>query len=258
MLKNTFNLKSALITTVAYIAIMGAGMFTMHAVMGQAYGHLMGDTILWAEVILSLLCIVYIARYSSWKEIGFGFGSVQWRYVLWLVPGFILIGYIWFDLCQAVNMSAIDSRSIHHIVIICLTTLLVGFSEEVMFRGILLRAALTQKGVFTSILISSAGFALLHAVNIFGGVSGMDIPFQLLNTFIFALFLAPLALRLGNLIPLIIFHWIWDFSILTTLSLDHNTLLPFIGAITNLIFAIILLWQMRNSKNKNINDEKTA
>ncbi|WNZ43761.1 CPBP family intramembrane metalloprotease [Leptolyngbya boryana CZ1] len=87
-----------------------------------------------------------------------------------------------------------------------------------------LHAFLTTGRVRWAMLVSAIAFALLHAVNVFGGVPLLAVPIQLLNTFQFGFFFAPLMLKLNNILPLIIFHWLWDFVQIVAPSLvDEQT-----------------------------------
>lgn len=88
--------------------------------------------------------------------------------------------------------------------------MLVGLGEEIMYRGIVLHAFLTTRQVRWAMLVSAIGFSLLHAVNVLGGSPLPDVLQQLILTFLWGFFFAPLMLKLNNIVPLIIFHWLWD------------------------------------------------
>jgi uncharacterized protein len=55
-------------------------------------------------------------------------------------------------------------------------------------------------------LARAMAFSLLHAVNVFGGVSLLSMCIQLVLTFLFGFLFAPLMIELNNILPLIIFH----------------------------------------------------
>jgi membrane protease YdiL (CAAX protease family) len=103
------------------------------------------------------------------------------------------------------------------------TTLLVGFGEEIMYRGIVLHAFLTTGRVRWAMLVSAIAFSLLHAVNFLGGYPLQAVPIQLLNTFQFGFFFAPLMLKLNNIVPLMIFHWLWDFVLFAAPLVGEQT-----------------------------------
>jgi membrane protease YdiL (CAAX protease family) len=245
------NLGTSLQVAILYIAIMGVGMYIMHSIMGATYGDVqMMYTLIWVELILSLVVIIYVKKYSSWKAIGFS--KIKWKQVLWLVPFICLLIYTWFDIYKVLSSPTIDNNIIQGILIIAITTLFVGFSEEAMFRGIVLRGALTQNSLFVSMFISAITFSLLHSVNVFGGASIVTIPLQLLNTFIFGLLFAPLALKIGNLIPLIIIHWLWDFTVFVCTFLSINSSVLSLGFIVFEVIVAITLWLIMK-KDKRMN-----
>jgi len=238
--QNTLTPGIGILAAVVYIATMGIGMFLMHNVFGGTYGDVsMLRTLVWVEVVLSLICIYFVRRYANWRQIGFG--QTQWKQALWLLPSVILLVILW-----APIFGVFGGGSLGVLALIGTTTLLVGFSEELMFRGILLRGALAQRGLFASMLISAVGFSLLHAVNIFGGAPAVAVVFQLVLTFLAGLFFAPVALKIRNLAPLMVWHWFWDFGTISASYLGvENASLGFISPVVQSVLFIILFVLMR-------------
>lgn len=206
--------RKALISALLYIALAGAGMAWMLRVDGRAYAD--PDLALsywWVEILLLALCALVVRKRFSWPEVGFA--AIVWRETLWLVPlGLILLVNL------AATASALwnspDTREAWPLLVLTFgLAALVGFNEETMFRGILLQAFMangTRLG--WAVLISAAGFCLLHSVNILGGSPAPMVAIQLGITFLFGLCFAFLALRIGSLWPLILFHALWDFSLI--------------------------------------------
>ncbi|MFD3156834.1 CPBP family intramembrane glutamic endopeptidase [Haloimpatiens sp. FM7330] len=92
-----------------------------------------------------------------------------------------------------------------------------------------------------AIIISAVSFSLLHSVNIFGGNSVSSTIMQIIFTFIMGLCFAPLALKVKNLYPLIIFHWLWDFVLIAgPITSAKYGIMPITSSIANLIIGIIL------------------
>lgn len=98
------------------------------------------------------------------------------------------------------------------------TTLLVGISEEWMYRGILLAALSRWFGLRRGIFISLFLFGVLHLFNI---ISGMSLQFAILQFFMTMLIGASLALAaIGSrtvLIPMLA-HGIYDFCVIDTIT----------------------------------------
>lgn len=89
-------------------------------------------------------------------------------------------------------------------------TALVGWSEEVMFRGLWLRGLHRSFGIWVAILGSSAIFGAIHVLNVFltGDLRGAVL--QAVAAFLSGVFLAAVRLRSGSLWTGIVLHGLWD------------------------------------------------
>jgi membrane protease YdiL (CAAX protease family) len=121
--------------------------------------------------------------------------------------------------------------------------ILVGFSEELMFRGVVLRGGLCEVSTGQAILISAVLFSLLHSVNVLAFVPLDGMLQQLVLTFVFGLAMACYALRVNSLIPLIVFHALWDMvQFLGELYQAEFGPLITIGIVVNAVVAAALWW----------------
>ncbi|MBS3997241.1 MAG: CPBP family intramembrane metalloprotease [Hydrogenophaga sp.] len=93
---------------------------------------------------------------------------------------------------------------------ILVNTLLVGWSEEVMFRGVWLRGLFRSSGIWVAILGSSVLFGAMHVLNVFltGDLRGALL--QAGAAFLSGVFLAAVRLRTGSLWTGIVLHGLWD------------------------------------------------
>ena len=89
-------------------------------------------------------------------------------------------------------------------------TMLVGWSEEVMFRGVWLRGLHRSFGIWVAILGSSLIFGAMHVLNVFltGDLRGAVI--QAVAAFLSGIFLAAVRLRTQSLWTGIVLHGLWD------------------------------------------------
>ena len=245
-----------------YIVIQAIGMAIMYYGLGAQYGSPeMTPIVFWSEVVLSLLVLYYIRRYASWREVGFG--EFKWVRVLWIAPILLLSLVSLVNVFTMIASADPSSQEIIGVVIVGVMTLLVGFAEETMFRGILLRGAMARHNVFLAMLISAVGFSLLHSINIFGGEPATSVATQMFSTLLYGLFMAPMALLVGNLIPLIIAHFLWDFVLLApgqvasitaapvSYALAQSLIIPvqFVMMIAGWV-AIYVLWRRGQFQNK--------
>ncbi|MEZ4673948.1 MAG: CPBP family intramembrane glutamic endopeptidase [Caldilineaceae bacterium] len=160
------------------------------------------------------------ARYASWREVGYD--KISWVNTLWVLPFLIASGIITVTIFRAALQPGVAFSALVGVMAAALLALIVGFCEETMFRGIVLRGALLRHGLFVSILISAVAFMLLHVVNVLGGNPLSDMPSHLSSQIWYGLLMAPLALKIRNLIPLILVHAMWDFSSLATNFVEIN------------------------------------
>ena len=194
----------AVMAALGYIAIMAVGMFTCGHLFAITYGDpRMVHVLVFFEVALSLWAVAMARRlFGSWTC---GFRPIAWRELVWLLPNFIVIAALF---AAVFETGTIEPTGLSLLVIV--TMCLVGFSEELMFRGVVLAAALRAVGRGKAILISSALFSLLHSVNVLAFVPLDGMLQQLALTFVFGLAMACYALRIDSLVPLMVFHTLWD------------------------------------------------
>ncbi|MBS9784115.1 CPBP family intramembrane metalloprotease [Candidatus Gracilibacteria bacterium] len=126
---------------------------------------------------------------------------------------------------------------------VALTTFLVGFSEELVYRGVVFSTFLKDNKV-KAILVSAVIFSLLHAVNILAGTDIIVIGAQLFMTFIAGLFFAFVRLKIENIIPIMLYHWAWDFVLIGGEVLkdgDINGTFTTAMIIFQLVFAVTVI-----------------
>ncbi|HEY9628172.1 MAG TPA: CPBP family intramembrane glutamic endopeptidase [Coleofasciculaceae cyanobacterium] len=207
--------KVAIAAACLYTAVMGIGMFYTKAFQGITYGNPEMMNILWFFMLVgSAVTLFFVIRYFGWQAIGFR--TLNPRQLLWFIPLIALQLVMWTFFFQGLAVAPFDAAQWRLFAVAGFTTLLVGINEEIMYRGIVLHDFLATKRVLWAMLVSAIAFSLLHAVNILGGVPPMAAPLQLLSTFLFGCLFAPLMIKLNNIVPLIIFHWLWDFVLFSS------------------------------------------
>lgn len=195
--------KFAIAVTIIYIVIMAIGMLLVKSFGFNYFQPEMVKVIIFSEIIMSIL--VYVA----YLKLKLRMLHTSFEFSLWLVPFAIIL------LC-ALGLFLFTGdfgRNSSIIILVGITMVLVGFSEELLFRGILLHVLLEKRTVVYSIIISSILFSLLHSVNILGGLPLAGMIGQLILTFLFGVIFSCLSLLIKNIIPLILYHFIWDFVI---------------------------------------------
>ncbi len=92
-----------------------------------------------------------------------------------------------------------------------LFTLSVGITEELYFRGIILRLLGKNFGALSAVFISLLIFGLGHVSGAFVESSILMILLSVLNALLFGWVAAETALITKNIIPLMVFHCLFDF-----------------------------------------------
>ena len=186
----------------------------------------------------ALFLIIYFSWKRKWSYFGFKreMSRNNWKFYLPLLVILLVLCFQGFS-----------SQPLETIVFYIGFAILVGFVEESIYRGIMVKILLPL-GILPAILTSSILFSVTHMLNLLSGQSIGQTGLQLAYSFLIGIVLAQLFIKTGNIFPLILFHTL------------HN-LIQFIGsggssAILDTILIIILgvtaTWlALSLSKNKN-------
>lgn len=191
---------------VATWAIYTAGMAVAWSVTDNLYedsDEVLKDT-WWVLAILVILMWV-IVRLSGLKvQRSFRLG---WLSLVLIVPvGLLLLSAI---------ITFTDSGTDWPTVLTVLgATLLVGIGEETAFRGIVLNSVATRTTVIPAVIVSAVLFGLMHSVNAMIQPVGTTIGQVVLTSLIGLTFGFVYVASGGNLILVIVMHWLYDFSLI--------------------------------------------
>ena len=93
-----------------------------------------------------------------------------------------------------------------------LSMLLVGYVEEMIFRGLLFRALLSKDKTAAAIIISSVTFGIGHIVNLLAGQASFETLVQIVFAVGWGFILTMVFYKCGSLLPCIIAHAVIDAS----------------------------------------------
>lgn len=148
---------------------------------------------------------------------------------LFFIPMWILAtGNIWDDFSLSYQGASL--------VIAALSMILVGFVEEMIFRGFLFRAMLGEDKKIVAIIISVVTFGIGHIVNLFTGQASFETVMQIIFAIGWGFILTMVCYKSGSIIPCIIAH-----SMIDALSLfgADNEIVDWIYIVTTIIVAIV-------------------
>lgn len=241
------SLSLGLRATVVYFTLMSAATVWVFLI-GQPPADIIATLGVLApfQFLATIFCCVFVVRHFGWTNAGFA--RMNWPALIWFVPAWLVLGVMYFDLSRVLTPA--DLRGMGGgLVLLVAIPFLIAFAEEVTFRGILLRSALSAMPLVTAMLLSAAVFGLFHLVNVMAGqglaATAQQIAFAMMAGF----FLAPLAIRLGNLWPLIIWHWLWNMAVFLSLIADVMHPLAVVGIAMQTVISIGL-WAALISDSK--------
>lgn len=190
-----------------------------------------------AYLLMAVITTVYMKRKDP-SLLSFGLRKLEAapsKAVLFYIPLLILASAQ--PLMNGINVKL----GAPEVISIVIMTLLVGYAEEVVFRGIIWNY-LRSKGPLFYIVFSSVLFGLLHMSNAFGGNELIHTLLQVVNALLLGCVLALLIVAGNNLIPLIAFHFLYDaLAMVSNENLEHEVLIVSILNILYLIYGVYLV-----------------
>lgn len=153
----------------------------------------------YAPVLISFVpAAVILVIYFTWRRkwASYGFTLTSWIYY---VPLMVVLIVLFF---QGFSYHPIETIAFYVIFAI-----LVGFVEERIYRGLMVKILLPL-GNITAILTSSLLFSFAHILNLLSGQSLSQTGLQLVYSLLIGIVLAQLFIKTGNIYPLILFHTI--------------------------------------------------
>lgn len=96
---------------------------------------------------------------------------------------------------------------------IAINTALVGLSEELMFRGFLHAGLRSVMSLWPALLLGTGIFGAVHVLNVFQTGDLVAAAIQALAAAVSGLLYLAFRLRTGSVLPGILYHWFWDFSL---------------------------------------------
>ena len=128
-----------------------------------------------------------------------------------------------------------------------LSMALVGFIEEMLFRGFLFRGMLKDGKTLNAIIISSLTFGIGHIVNLFAGHASFETFVQIFFAISWGFIFTMVYYRCGSILPCILAHSMIDvFSLYNKESL----LMDWVYIISTIVIAILYCTYLYRIGNK--------
>lgn len=152
---------------------------------------------------IALVLIVYFTWKRKWTSLGF-------RKLSSIPAG----GWVYYSplalILVVISLKGMREIGVSEILFFIFFTLLVGFVEESIYRGLILKTLL-PKGIKTAVITSSILFAITHVLNVLSGQDAFQTVLQIVYALLIGTVLALLMVKNNNIIPLILFHFLHNF-----------------------------------------------
>ena len=154
-----------------------------------------------ANLGLTVILAVLLTGMGWWKAVGFRSPDRRGDLLYFLVPFIpMFINFI----------PGVEVTSFGYLLQVFAITLMVGFAEEGIFRGLMLNA-LKAQGLWQAAMITALLFGLTHALNALTRKSLAENLAQICYALAIGFAFAALVLRTRLLWPLVLAHWLIDF-----------------------------------------------
>ena len=179
------------------------------------------------------------------------------------IAGFF-VGYIFYDFVAQLFVQAMqpehELQPFVSVAVFTITMLLVGFAEEIVFRGVILNLFLdrfpnTKGGIVAAIIADGICFGGLHLINLLSGANPVSVIVQVITAGFMGATFAALYVRTRNIWVCMLAHGLIDFATLFWGTLYQGT--DLVGGINNIswinliaipVFLVPILILLRKSK----------
>jgi membrane protease YdiL (CAAX protease family) len=187
-----------------FVAVLELGVIFVYLLAGTI-AHFMGLANLelygLANLGLTIIVAVLLTAMGWWRMVGFRSPGKTSDLLYFIVPFIpMLFNFI----------PGLEAGSLGHVMEILAITLMVGFVEEGIFRGLMLNA-LKARGLWRAAIVTAILFGFTHALNLLTGRSFLENAVQVIYALAIGFCFAALVLKTGILWPLVIAHFLIDF-----------------------------------------------
>ena len=153
--------------------------------------------------VFSMALVLFVNAGKLQGELGLDRWLQNGKELLWLLPLWVLsTGNVWDGF--ALRYSGID------LVMAVLSFLLIGFAEEMIFRGFLFNGMLRTGKALPAIIVSAVTFGMGHIVNLLTGQATFDTLLQVVFAIAWGFLLTFAYYKGGSLLPCILIHGVID------------------------------------------------
>ncbi len=166
----------------------------------------LGDESIW--MLVGLLAIasgmtVFVKTDHLEEKYGLTGWPKEMKTYLYFIPVWILVtGNLWGGFSPSYKGAAQ--------VFAVLSMLLIGYIEEMLFRGFLFKALIPRDGIVLAFILSAVTFGIGHIINLFAGQTDRETVLQVIFAVSWGFIFTMVFYKSGSLIPCIFAHGLVD------------------------------------------------
>jgi len=170
-------------------------------------------------VVAPAFLLAVVAWLGWWREVGLkpADPTRSWR-LLWF-PAIFVLGFLG-------TAAILGLPPTQTIIFVLINTMLVGVSEELMFRGVILHGALSRFNIWPAILLTTVLFGAVHVLNGFTTGDFLSSMAQAMAATLSGMYFLALRLRTRSLFPGMLIHGLFDFALMTSTVAMRTGRLP--------------------------------
>ena len=192
--------KSEITFAIIWIVIYTAGIGTLKSNFGlDSLWQMLG------LIVISAAMLLFVKRNGLMEKYGLAGWAKNSKAMLWFVP-------LWVLSCLNLFSGFSPDYPVPGVIYAAVSMILVGFAEELIFRGFLFKAMLKGGNVRTAVIVSSVTFGLGHIINLFTGQDLIATLSQMVFAVAMGFVFTFVFYKSGSLWPGILAHSFIDVS----------------------------------------------
>ena len=154
-------------------------------------------------IVIAVVLTIFVKRHHLEEKYGLNGWPSDTKRFLYFIPMWILTtGNLWGGIAIKTPFSA----QLTAVLSMCL----IGYIEELIFRGFLFQAMARNGSLKVAVIVASATFGIGHIVNLLSGQSSLETAFQVPFAIVWGFIFTMVFLKSGSLLPCILAHALID------------------------------------------------
>lgn len=191
---------------------------------------------IYAELGVAILAILSVVFLFPGRSIGFRKPKIKNKKILIPIIIMLIVSFVRWG-ASFIMIGEGEVINYYLIFRILLTVLVVGFTEEWMYRGLLLSVLSRKFGLRNGALVALVLFGVLHIFNIAGGLPLSNAIIQFINTIIIGSVFLYTAIETGSILIPIIVHGLYDFMVISSGTYESPNLVYVSMVVTAILFS---------------------